>query len=113
MIFSGTVDLDWAFSDSPNNSQKIVCDVLPTCSYDLIFGSQFLTVTQTLTKWKRRLTECVFSMVNVLQMNFLGADHQRLQGYVGAADGAEIPVLALPDTGAECNIISSRYGQVS
>lgn len=51
-------------------------------------------------------------MVNVLQMSFLVNDHQRLQGYVADPNGAEIPVLAVPDTGAEGNIISSRYEYV-
>ena len=82
----------------------IVCDVLPACSYKLILGSAFLTATETLSKHKRRLTECIFTMTNVLRFNLLGGDSQRLPGLVG-----ETAILAVPDTGAETNVMDERY----
>ncbi|KAL8895293.1 MAG: hypothetical protein Q9207_008229 [Kuettlingeria erythrocarpa] len=105
----GTVCLDWAFSESPRNLMKIVCDVIPNCSYPIILGSSFLAATQTLSKYRRRLTECLFStsMSNVLQMNYLGDDCQRLFGHIGAETEA-FAVAAVPDTGAEGNILDYR-----
>ena len=80
---------------------KIVCDVLPSCSYKLILGSAFLTATETLSKHKRRLTECIFTMMNVLRFSLLGGHSQRLPGLVG-----KTAVLAMPDTGAEANVMN-------
>ena len=97
--------LDWAFSDNPRDLSRIVCDVLPQCNYPMILGSPFLTATKTLSKYRRRLTECLFSTVNVLRMNFLGGDDSRLLGYIGGGGGESIKVAAVPDTGAEGNVM--------
>ncbi|KAL8751059.1 MAG: hypothetical protein Q9199_006672 [Rusavskia elegans] len=105
----GTVTVDWAFSDDPQNPSKIICDVLPKCNYSMILGSRFLTATQTLSKNKRRLTECLFSTVNVPRLNFLGCDDSRLHGYVGGYGKELIEVAALPDTGAERNIMDRNF----
>ncbi|KAL8748863.1 MAG: hypothetical protein Q9184_007046 [Pyrenodesmia sp. 2 TL-2023] len=104
----GTVSFDWAFSESPTNLLKIVCDVIPTCSYPVILGSNFLTTTETLSKYKHRLTECLFSMSNVLQMNFLGDDRHRLLGKIGS-DTEAVAVAAVPDTGADGNIMDPSF----
>ena len=107
----GTVTIDWTFSVSPREHSKITCDVLPNCNYDLILGSHFLTATQTLTKYKRRLTECLFSKVNTLRLNLLGNSHQRLGGFIGIFEDDTkdmFEVLAVPDTGAEANVMDRR-----
>ncbi|KAI4268342.1 MAG: hypothetical protein L6R38_007874 [Xanthoria sp. 2 TBL-2021] len=104
----GTVTLDWAFLDSPQDISKIICDVLPKCNYPMILGSPFLTATQTLSKYKHRLTECLFSAVNVPKLNFRGCDDSRLHGYVGGYGEELIEVAALPDTGAERNIMDRK-----
>lgn len=109
LIHTGTVAFDWAFSDNPKDQIPIVCDVLPDCSYSIILGSRFLAETQTLSKYKRRLTHCLFSGVNVLKMNFLEHDDkcQRLLGSIG--DGAEsFAMSAVADTGAEGNVMDYR-----
>ncbi|KAL8916484.1 MAG: hypothetical protein Q9208_008487 [Pyrenodesmia sp. 3 TL-2023] len=104
----GTVSFDWAFSESPGNLMKIVCDVIPNCSYQIILGSRFLAATQTLSKYRRRLTECFFSRSKVLQMNFLGDDCERLLGQIGS-DTEAFAVTAVPDTGAEGNIMNHSF----
>ncbi|KAL8952335.1 MAG: hypothetical protein Q9222_001746 [Ikaeria aurantiellina] len=104
----GSVTMRWAFSESPKDFTEIVCDVLPYCTYPIILGSAFLTATQTLTKYKRRLTECLFSMMNVFQINFLGNDSQCVLGNLGRGEQA-FPVSAVPDTGAERNIMSESF----
>ncbi|KAI4219559.1 MAG: hypothetical protein LQ349_008318, partial [Xanthoria aureola] len=105
----GTVTLDWAFSDNPRDLSRIICDVLPQCNYPMILGSPFLTATKTLSKYRRRLTECLFSTVNVLRMNFLGDDDSRLLGYIGGGGGESIKVAAVPDTGAEGNVMDRTF----
>ena len=107
---TGTVCLDWAFSEAPKDVMKIVCDVLPNCSYNLILGSSFLTATQTFSRYRHRLTECVFSMANILTFNFMGNECQRLRGHIGDYGEEALGVLAVPDTGAEANIMDERYG---
>lgn len=74
----------------------------------MILGSPFLTATQTLSKYKHRLTECLFSAVNVPKLNFRGCDDSRLHGYVGGYGEELIEVAALPDTGAERNIMDRK-----
>jgi hypothetical protein len=59
-LCKGTVCFNWAFSESPKDTLEVVCDVLPGCTYNLIFGSKLLTVTQTLSIYKRRLAMCFF-----------------------------------------------------
>ena len=107
---TGTVCLDWAFSEEPREVTKIVCDVLPNCSYNLILGSSFLTKTQTLSRYRHRLTKCVFSIASILTFNFIGNEYERLRGHVGDHDKGFLGVLAVPDTGAEANIMDERYG---
>ncbi|KAL8668307.1 MAG: hypothetical protein Q9168_007065 [Polycauliona sp. 1 TL-2023] len=105
----GTVKVDWAFSESPLDVSKIICDVLPRCNYPLILGSRFLGATQTLSKFRSRLSECLFSTANVLGLNFLESDESRLHGYLGGDDKARVAVAAVPDTGAEGNIMDENF----
>ena len=57
-----------------------------------------------MSKHRRRLAECVFSIANVFHLNFLGNDSQCLRGTLADKHS----VYALPDTGAEANIIDKR-----
>ena len=107
-IFKGTVTFDWAFSDSPQDLSKIVCDVLPVCTYDLILGSQFLDATKTLSAYKHRLARCIFKK-DFLQFNFLSGNRQRLRGFIGANGIDMFAASAVLDTGAECNVIDEKY----
>ena len=97
----GMATVDYAFAEEPSKITQLVCQVLPNCIYDLILGNTFLTATETLTKHKRRLSECVFSVVNLFHLSFLGNNSQKLAGTL--AD--QYSALAVPDTGAERNVI--------
>lgn len=101
----GTVMVDYAFAEEPSEIYKLVCHVLPHCSYDLILGNAFLVATDTLSRHRRRLTECLFSVVDVLHLSFLGNDCQLLEGTL--AD--QYTTYALPDTGAEKNVVDLKY----
>ena len=102
----GTVSLLWAFAEEPEQAISILCHVLPRCAYDLVLGNEFLTATKTLTKSCHRLTRCLFSIVNnIPHFGFLGETSQRLDGTLGETRS----VLAVPDTGAERNVMSLQY----
>lgn len=59
-----------------------------------------------MSKFRHRLTKCLFSVINnVPQFGFLGETYQRLGGFI--AD--EHAVLAIPDTGADRNVMSLQY----
>ncbi len=98
------MSLSWAFSEKPKERIDIICHVLPQCAYDLILGSKFLTATETFSKHRRRLVDCVFSTFNVFHLNFLDGGCQILDGKVGAYQ-----VSAIPDTGAERNVMNLEY----
>ncbi|KAL9120167.1 MAG: hypothetical protein Q9187_003275 [Circinaria calcarea] len=53
----------------------------------------------------QRVTECIFSVVNVFHFNFLDNNYQFLEGTLGDTQ----TVLASPDTGAERNVMNMQY----
>ena len=96
----------WAFAEEPIKPINIICHVLPICTYDLILGSKFLAATETLVKYRRRVTECAFAVLDVFHLNLLDDGHQALvlDGRVG-----DHPTCALADTGAERNVMDLQY----
>ena len=98
----------WAFAENPSETISVTCHVLQHCVYDLILGSTFLTSTGTLSRHRRRLVECLFSVANLFHFSFLDGSSQFLEGTL--AD--RYPVLAVPDSGAEANVIDYRYVSV-
>ncbi|KAG8533929.1 uncharacterized protein KY384_001670 [Bacidia gigantensis] len=101
----GTVTIDYAFAEEPSRLFKLTCHVIRDCLYDLILGSPFLTHTQTMSEYRRRLTECVFSISNFFHIGYLGNSSQLLRGAI--ADDS--PAFAVPDTGAERNVMNLNY----
>ena len=102
----GTVSLSWSFAEKPKETIAVICHVLPRCIYDLILGNKFLTITETMSKYRNRLSKCVFSMINRFSsIAFLGETSQRLEGTL--ADTYN--VFAVPDTGAERNVMTLQY----
>ena len=97
--------MDWAFAEDPTKVSKISCHVLPNCTYDLVLGNPFLKATQTLTKYSRRLTPCVFRLPAIAHMGFLNAEGNYFRGTIGRKN----TVFAVPDTGAERNIMDLEY----
>lgn len=85
---------------------SVVCDVFSHCIYDLILGNGFLTATETMSKYRHRLTQFFFSMGKKLSaFAFLGEGCQRLEGTLANVHD----VLAVPDTGAERNVMSLQF----
>lgn len=72
--------------------------------YDLILCKGFLTATETMSKYRRRLTKCLFSVKGCIShFGFLGDSYQRLRGRLAG----EHHVLAVPDPRAERNVMDS------
>ena len=73
-----------------------------------MFGSEFLKATETLSKYRHRLVNCRFSVFSGFHLNFLDGGRQVLKGKVG-----KYPVFAVPDTGAERNVMDLEYGPIT
>ena len=104
-ISLGTVKMRWAFAEDPSKVYDLLFHVIPNLKYDVILGRAFLTATKTLSKHKRRITECLFTVVNYFGFCFLGDTYQRFKGILGE----ESLVLAVSDTGAERNVMDAWY----
>ena len=101
----GTVNVRWAFADKPTETIEIVCHVVSNCVYNVILGSRFLSMTETFTKYKHRFTRCLPSAARVLRINLLDGSRQLLKGTLGISNR----VYAVPDTGAEGNVLNLRF----
>lgn len=78
--------------------------LFPTLAYDVILGRTFLATTETLSKYRRRITECVFSVANYFEFCLLGDICYRFESSL-----EDKPVFAVQDTGAERNVMDARY----
>ena len=101
----GTVSVHWAFADKPTETIEVVCHVISNCVYDVILGRQFCSMTETFTKYKHRLTNCLSSAAGVLRINLLDKSRQFLKGTLGDRHQTD----AVPDTGAAGNVMGLRY----
>lgn len=102
----GTVSLRWSFAESLEEAVSIICHVLPRCIYDLILGNRFLTATETMSRFRHRLTQCLFPVASKnATFAFLGETFQRLEGVLAG----KYNVLAVPDSGAERNVMDMQY----
>ena len=89
---------------------KIICHVLPHCIYDIILGREFLATTGTMSaRHRNRITECLFDLPNMYRVGSLGETNQYLKGELDNGNSLPWRILAVMDTGAECNVISKRY----
>ena len=61
-------------------------------------------MTETFTKYKHRLTKCLFSAAAALRINLLDKSRQLLEGTLGDTYRTD----AVPDTGAEGNVMNLR-----
>jgi hypothetical protein len=95
--------MTWAFEADTCETYEIVCHVLPKFIFSLILGRVFLGLTETLSKHRRRFSACVPILVRqpYFRVGLCGDTCQRLMGVIGE----NIVVYAVPDTGAEANII--------
>jgi hypothetical protein len=62
-------------------------------------------VTETMTKFRRRLTECIFATTGFFQFGSFGDGCQQLRGSLEEAGS----ILAVLDSGAERNVMDRKY----
>lgn len=101
----GMVPVAWTFSGE-TTAHIWECWVLPGCLHPLVLGRKFLRDTQTLTKCISRIKSRLVSLPKRLGLRLLGAEKQRLWGYL---DGNL--TAALPDTGSDVMLVSSDYAR--
>ncbi|KAK4032542.1 hypothetical protein C8A01DRAFT_20385 [Parachaetomium inaequale] len=103
----------WRFdNEREHTAHWLDCLVLPKCAHDLILGDAFLRATETLTKFKHRISTTLRSLGTKLlrRLNYMGtnADEGRRQLW-GYLDG-EL-VAALPDSGSDIMAVSAEYAR--
>ena len=105
----GTVNVDYAFAEEPSKVYKLTCHVLLSCIYDMILGNAFLVATETFSRYRHRLTACLFSVFNMVHLGYSGNDSQLLVGLLWdhLVDDS-FAAYALPDTGAERNVMDLK-----
>ncbi|KAF8242082.1 hypothetical protein K440DRAFT_674447 [Wilcoxina mikolae CBS 423.85] len=104
----GKATASWKFVDDPV-PHNVTFDVVSKCIHRVLFGNPFLQKTQSLTKrFAHRLVEMSNRLgKNILSISNIGTIHQRLP-VIAHGKLQSMRMEALPDTGAEGNIISEE-----
>lgn len=85
---------------------RLVCVIMERCTHDLVLGSEFLKMTDTLKVHNKSLRlKKVFSQISTIGL--LGVGQDCLHGYVNGST-----CLALPDTGSELMVMSESYARM-
>ncbi|PGH27807.1 hypothetical protein AJ80_00595 [Polytolypa hystricis UAMH7299] len=100
----GTAMVRWPFADKPGKSYELEFVILP--KHEVILGNKFLQETETMTTHRRRIRKVRKLVTSAKEMYLAGEHHART---TGTLDGE--PVLALPDSGSEVNIVSKAYSK--
>ncbi|KAH7015011.1 hypothetical protein EDB80DRAFT_864435 [Ilyonectria destructans] len=91
-----------------NKEEKIYelsCVVLENFSYPLVFGSKFLKLTKTFTKYIHRLKRA-FSNSTRIPLNMFGEEQEFLSGYLNGSN-----CFAVPDLGSEITAVSGAFAR--
>ena len=98
----------WRFKDEIYDSYELKFFVIANCVYDVIIGDDFLQSTQTMSVFRNRLSWVPRprSALHVRHVNSLGNPSLRIRGKLN-----ERSISALPDSGAEPNMISFDYAK--
>jgi hypothetical protein len=99
------VEVPWQFA-SEKTKHLLKCWVLPELVQDLILGSSFLRMTQTLTKYVERIESKVVIPRRRLRLQLLGNKSERLWGSFDYKTTA-----AFPDTGSDAMFVSKEYAE--
>ena len=108
----GQVEVSWKFRKELEKSYTLHFFVLPDGIFDVMIGGPFLYETETLAANKNRLIVMPKPRraLHVRTVNFCGSPSRRLKGLIS---GWGIPYnrqcAALPDSGAEPNLLNYEY----
>ncbi|KAF2472377.1 uncharacterized protein BDR25DRAFT_312927 [Lindgomyces ingoldianus] len=106
----GKVEAKWRFSAEPERGYDLVFYVLRKCSRHVILGNKFLQETRTMSVHKQRIRYAKRKMLTQRVVNLIG-NHNKTQRMAGYLNG--VPVLALPDSGAQPNIVSAAFAEAN
>ena len=103
---TGQLTVTWQFKSEPDQSYAIVIYILPCCIFDVLIGAKFLYATKTMCTHRDRLSNVPRPRRALLTrvVNLCGLPSRRLQGTLN-----EQECTALPDSGAEPNLLSYEY----
>ena len=105
----GQVTLYWKFKDDKRKKYHLITFyVLPECIFDLMIGGSFLFKTATMTVNRHRLSRMPRPRMalSLRVVNLCGSPGRRLKGTLNLRGCS-----ALPDSGAEPNILSYEYAK--
>ena len=105
----GKVTISWNFkNDIRKDCQSITFYILPECIFELMIGGFFLLKTATMTVNRHRLSRMPTPRMAlaVRMVNLCGSPGRRLKGILNLKGCS-----ALPDSGAEPNLLSYEYAK--
>jgi curved DNA-binding protein CbpA len=104
----GVVKANWRLKADPRKIWEWTFTVLADCVFDIVIGDDFLKPNQIMSANKHYLSRKPRprNALSIWNVNILGSPSQRLSGTLN-----DEPVLALPDSGAEPNLVSYAYAQ--
>ena len=104
----GKVEAEWQFNEEPENKYKITFQVLPDCIFDVMIGAIFLYATSILTTNRLRLTRIPkpARALKTRVVNLCGLPGRELNGFL-----ENERCSALPDSGAEPNLLSYEFAK--
>ena len=96
----------WQFRKEPGKTYDLSFYVLPDCIFDVMIGGAFLYATSTMTLHRNRLSRIPRPRraLNTRVVNLCGTPSRRLNGVLHTEK-----CRALPDSGAEPNLLSYEY----
>jgi len=102
------VSARWRFKNAMSDSYELKFFVLEKLTYDVVIGDEFLQATQTMSVYDHRLSWAPRSksILHIRHVNLLGDPNQRIRGILD-----EKSASALPDSGAEPNLVSYDYAK--
>jgi hypothetical protein len=111
--FIGRVTVDFAFEDEPDVTRSVDFYVVIKCLHDVTLGDHFLRETKTLDVYPHRLVEMPpLTGSKILPIYNIGSPHRKLPLLVRSSrSGQKFSMDALPDMGAEGEVISEDYAR--
>ena len=107
----GQVEVSWKFRKELEKAYTLHFFVLPDAIFDVMIGGPFIYETETLAVHKDRL--CVMPKprlaLHVRTVNFCGSPTRRLKGMIRCGVRGFQRCAALPDSGAEPNLLNYEY----
>lgn len=100
----GMIEVFWKFADD-QTPHILKCWILPGSSNDFVLGSQFLKMTETLTKFSHRIKKVLLPHRHRLRL--MGEEKERIMGLLNHR-----LTTALADTGSDLMLVSSEYVQL-